>query len=123
MRLCGGGDVRFGFRSVSAHDRAIWVNGIKWFMRGNLDNCHFPLTGAPDTSVEWWRETFRRLRDEDGVNAIRFHSWTPPRAAFAKGGRVLYTGPSAKSAKSRFKPVYWSAAHFRQADADLSSLV
>ena len=74
--------IRFGFRSVSAHDHAIWVNGIKWIMRGNLDCCHFPLTGAPDTTVEWWRETFRRLRDEDGVNAIRFHSWTPPKAAF-----------------------------------------
>ena len=40
----------------------------------------------------------------------------------AKGGRVLYTGPSAKSAKSHFKPVYWSAGHFKQADAELSSL-
>ena len=74
--------IRFGFRSVSAHDHAIWINGIKWFMRGNLDCCHFPLTGAPDTTVEWWRETFRRLRDEDGINSIRFHTWTPPKAAF-----------------------------------------
>ncbi|MBO7684562.1 MAG: hypothetical protein J6T51_07545 [Kiritimatiellae bacterium] len=74
--------IRFGFRSVSAHDHAIWINGHKWFMRGNLDCCHFPLTGAPDTSIEWWRETFRRLRDEDGINTIRFHSWTPPKAAF-----------------------------------------
>ena len=74
--------IRFGFRSVSAHDHAIWINGHKWFMRGNLDCCHFPLTGAPDTSIEWWHETFRRLRDEDGINTIRFHSWTPPKAAF-----------------------------------------
>ena len=74
--------IRFGFRSVSAHDHAIWINGYKWFMRGNLDCCHFPLTGAPDTTKAWWRETFRRLRDEDGVNTIRFHSWTPPKAAF-----------------------------------------
>ena len=74
--------IRFGFRSVSAHDHAIWINGFKWFMRGNLDCCHFPLTGAPDTTKEWWRETFRKLRDEDGINTIRFHSWTPPKAAF-----------------------------------------
>ena len=74
--------IRFGFRSVSAHDRAMWINGLKWFMRGNLDCCHFPLTGAPDTSVEWWRETFRRFRREDGINTVRFHSWTPPKAAF-----------------------------------------
>ena len=74
--------IRFGFRSVSAHDRAIWINGKKWFMRGNLDCCHFPLTGAPETSIEWWRETLRKLRDEDGINTVRFHSWTPPKAAF-----------------------------------------
>ena len=74
--------IRFGFRSVSAHDHAIWVNGVKWFMRGNLDCCHFPLTGAPDTTKAWWLGTFRRLRDEDGINTIRFHSWTPPKAAF-----------------------------------------
>ena len=74
--------IRFGFRSVSAHDHAIWINGFKWFMRGNLDCCHFPLTGAPDTSIEWWCETFRKLRDEDGINTVRFHSWTPPKAAF-----------------------------------------
>lgn len=74
--------IRFGFRSVAAHDHAIWINGDKWFMRGNLDCCHFPLTGAPDTTKAWWRETFRKLRDEDGINTIRFHSWTPPKAAF-----------------------------------------
>lgn len=74
--------IRFGFRSVTAHDHAIWINGNKWFMRGNLDCCHFPLTGAPDTTEAWWRETFRKLRDEDGINTIRFHSWTPPKAAF-----------------------------------------
>lgn len=74
--------IRFGFRSVSAHDHAIWINGFKWFMRGNLDCCHFPLTGAPETSVEWWRTTFRKLRNQDGINTIRFHSWTPPKAAF-----------------------------------------
>ena len=43
-------------------------------------------------------------------------------AALEKGGRVLYMGLSAKSAKSHFKPVGWSAGHFKQADAELSSL-
>ena len=74
--------IRFGFRSVSAHDHAIWINGLRWFMRGNLDCCHFPFTGAPDTTKAWWLQTFRKLRDEDGINTIRFHSWTPPKAAF-----------------------------------------
>ena len=74
--------IRFGFRSIAAHDHAIWINGTKWFMRGNLDCCHFPLTGAPDTTKAWWREMLRKLRDEDGINTLRFHSWTPPQAAF-----------------------------------------
>ena len=74
--------IRFGFRSIAAHDHALWINGFKWFMRGNLDCCHFPLTGAPDTSIEWWRKTFSKLRNEDGINTVRFHSWTPPKAAF-----------------------------------------
>ena len=43
-------------------------------------------------------------------------------AALAKGGFVLYTGPSAKSAKSHFKPVYWSTGHFKSANAELSTL-
>ena len=43
-------------------------------------------------------------------------------AALAKGGIVLYTGPSAKSAKSHFKPVYWSTGHFKSANAELSTL-
>lgn len=33
-------------------------------------------------------------------------------AALAAGKTVLYTGPSAKSARTRFKPVYWSARWF-----------
>ena len=32
--------------------------------------------------MEWWRTTFRKLRNQDGINTIRFHSWTPPKAAF-----------------------------------------
>ena len=42
--------------------------------------------------------------------------------ALAKGGKVLYTGPGAHSAKSHFKPVYWSTGHFRSANAEFSTL-
>ena len=43
-------------------------------------------------------------------------------AALARGGKVLYTGKSARYAKAHFKPVYWSTGHFKRANADLSSL-
>ena len=42
--------------------------------------------------------------------------------ALAKGGKVLYTGKTAKSAKSHFKPVFWSTGHFKRANTELSSL-
>ena len=40
----------------------------------------------------------------------------------SEGGRVFYTGFSAKSAKSKFKPVYWSTGLFQNANADLTTL-
>jgi hypothetical protein len=43
-------------------------------------------------------------------------------SALAAGRKVLYTGRTADSARSHFKAVYWSAGHFKQANAALSSL-
>lgn len=87
LRLRDAGDgfehaIRFGFRTIEARDRRLWINGERWFMRATLDNCHFPKSGSPEMGKAWWKKTFAALRDEDGVNSIRFHSWTPPRAAF-----------------------------------------
>jgi hypothetical protein len=74
--------IRFGFRSYSAKDRAFYVNGVKSFMRGNVDNCNFAETGAPPTDKRPWLDIFRTLKYEDGINLVRFHSWCPPAAAF-----------------------------------------
>jgi hypothetical protein len=40
----------------------------------------------------------------------------------SEGGKVFYTGLSAKCAKSKFKPVYWSTGHFKNANAHLTTL-
>ena len=75
--------VRFGFRSVGTRGHSITLNGNEIFTRGNVENANFARDGVPWMDVADWRRVFRTLKEEDGVNAIRFHSWTPPAAAFA----------------------------------------
>ncbi|MDR3689904.1 MAG: glycoside hydrolase family 2 TIM barrel-domain containing protein [Fimbriimonas sp.] len=71
----------FGFRTVSRIGQHIAVNGRPVFLRGNLDCVHFPLTGYPAMNVEGWKRIFR-IYKAHGLNHVRFHTWTPPEAAF-----------------------------------------
>ena len=88
--------VRFGFRTYCAKEHAILVNGVRTFLRGNVDNCNFAKTGSPAMTKEEWLAIFRTLKREDGVNMIRFHSWCPPGAAFAAADEAgLYLMPEA----------------------------
>ena len=73
--------IRFGFRTFETKGRQILQNGQPLFVRGNLDNCHFPLTGYPAMDAETWRAIFARLKAE-GVNQVRCHTWCVPQAAF-----------------------------------------
>ena len=73
--------VSFGmreFRAVNGHFR---INGKTIFLRGNVDNCVFPITGYPPMTVEGWLRVFR-IAKSYGLNHYRFHTWFPPRAAF-----------------------------------------
>lgn len=74
--------IRFGFRSVGTRGLAITLNGNAIFTRGNVENANFALNGIPWMETAEWLKVFRTLKERDGVNAIRFHSWTPPEAAF-----------------------------------------
>lgn len=74
--------VDFGMRSFRTEGTQFVVNGHKTFLRGKHDACVFPLTGYAPTDTDEWRRIFRIAR-EYGINHYRFHSWTPPRAAFA----------------------------------------
>lgn len=86
--------VRFGFRSYAAKGHALYVNGVKTFMRGNVDNCNFAKTGAPPTDKRSWLDIFRTLKYEDGINLVRFHSWCPPGAAFEAADEIgMYLMP------------------------------
>ncbi len=72
----------FGLRNIATQGTQITINGQKTFLRGTLECCIFPLTGYPDTSVEGWRKIFRQIKAY-GLNHMRFHSYTPPEAAFS----------------------------------------
>lgn len=73
--------VRFGFRTFAREGNRLFLNGKPLFVRGNLDNCHFPLTGYPAMTKEVWLKLLKAQKDQ-GANQIRFHTWCPPQAAF-----------------------------------------
>lgn len=82
-----------GFRSFKREGNQMYVNGEPLFLRGNLDNCHFPLTGYPSMKKEDWLRIFA-VQKEYGCNNIRFHSYCPPEAAFEAADELgLYLAP------------------------------
>ncbi len=72
---------RVGFRTFERKGNRLYLNGTPLFIRGNTENCHFPLTGYPATDKASWLAIFSTIKAE-GANQIRCHSWTPPQAAF-----------------------------------------
>ena len=77
----------FGLRKISHNGTKIYINNIPTFLRGNLDNVHFPLTGYPSCNVKEWERIFQTYK-EYGLNHVRFHSWCPPEAAFVAADRL-----------------------------------
>ena len=73
--------LRFGFRTLGRDGNRLMINGRALFVRADIDNCHFPLTGYPNMSKREWMRMFTIQRN-NGMNAIQLHTWTPPKAAF-----------------------------------------
>ena len=73
--------VRFGVRDFRAENGALTLNGRRIFLRGEANCAVFPEEGHPPMTVERWREILAVYRSY-GVNCMRFHSHTPPEAAF-----------------------------------------
>jgi len=71
----------FGMRKFSAQGTQFTINGTRTFLRGKHDACVFPLTGHPPMDIESWQKIFRIAKSYN-INFYRFHSWTPPLAAF-----------------------------------------
>ena len=98
LKLSGAGaddarDVKFGFVEIKVHGTDILVNGVPTFFRGTHHGGDFPLTGYPPTDVAYWKKIFKINKDW-GINHIRFHSFSPPRAAFEAADEVgIYLQP------------------------------
>ncbi len=85
--------ISFGLREFKAQDKQFQVNGRTTFLRGKHDACVFPLTGYPPMTVDRWLEVFRTAK-QYGINHYRFHTWTPPDAAFEAADQLgIYLQP------------------------------
>jgi hypothetical protein len=73
--------VTFGLREMGTRGTQFLLNGRVVFLRGTHDAGNAPVTGYPDMDVESWRRIYR-IGKSYGLNHWRFHSWTPPEAAF-----------------------------------------
>ena len=70
-----------GFRTFKTDGSNFLLNGKPVFLRGTVNAAVFPATAYAPTDIEPWIEYFTTLK-EYGLNHVRFHSWTPPAAAF-----------------------------------------
>ncbi len=74
--------VRFGIRDFGDDGTGrLALNGRRLFLRGEANCAVFPETGHPPMTVPEWTKLLETYRAY-GVNAVRFHSWCPPEAAF-----------------------------------------
>lgn len=86
-------ELSFGFVQIAARGTALLVNGRPVFMRGTHHGGDFPLTGYPPTDVAYWKKIFE-INKAWGINHMRFHSFTPPEAAFQAADEVgVYLQP------------------------------
>lgn len=79
--------ITFGMRDFSTQGTRFAINGKPTFLRGTLECAIFPKTGYPATDEKEWTRIFETCRSY-GLNHLRFHSWTPPEAAFNVADRL-----------------------------------
>lgn len=73
--------VRSGIRNFATEGTQFINNGRTVFLRGKNECGVFPLTGYASMEIDDWRRYFSTVRSY-GLNHVRYHSWTPPKAAF-----------------------------------------
>lgn len=83
----------FGMRDFSTSEGQFTINGKKTFLRGEANSAVFPLTGYPFMTKGEWKTFFAKAQSM-GINFFRFHSWTPPMAAFEAADEMgIYMQP------------------------------
>lgn len=89
--------VTFGLRDFSTSGTRFAINGRPFPFRGTHFGGDFPLTGYPAMEVDAWRRIISVCKSY-GLNAMRFHSWCPPEAAFAAADELgFYLQPECGS--------------------------
>ncbi len=73
--------LKFGIREIGTKGTRLMLNGRPLFIRSTVNCSEFPLTGYPPTDPKEWLRIFKVCKDY-GLNAMRFHTWCPPEAAF-----------------------------------------
>ena len=80
--------VSFGVRDFGDNGRGrLALNGRVIFLRSEANCAVFPETGYGPMDVDAWLHALRTYRAY-GVNCMRFHSHTPPEAAFEAADRL-----------------------------------
>ncbi|HEU4713179.1 MAG TPA: discoidin domain-containing protein [Pyrinomonadaceae bacterium] len=80
-------DLKVGLRDFRAVGKEFVLNGRPIIFRGTHSGGDFPLTGYPPTDFASWKKLFETCKSW-GLNHMRFHSWTPPEAAFEAADQV-----------------------------------
>lgn len=87
----------FGLREFRRNGTVFTINGRTTFLRGTHDGCSFPIPGHAPADVKSWLKVLRTAKSY-GINHYRFHTWTPPEAAFAAADIVgIYMQPELPS--------------------------
>lgn len=76
-----------GFRKFSTSGNHFSLNDSPIFLRGTVNAAVFPLTAHAPMDLDSWLEYFSIIKDY-GLNHVRFHSWTPPEAAFMAADKL-----------------------------------
>lgn len=89
--------VDFGMREFKRNGTVFTINGKVTQLRGTHDGAHFPLAAHPPMDTESWLRIMKMAKAY-GLNHFRFHTWTPPEAAFAAADIVgIYMQPELPS--------------------------
>jgi hypothetical protein len=83
----------FGLREFATRGSQFTINGRAVLLRGKHDAMAFPLTGYASMDVVEWTRVLSVAKSY-GINHYRFHTCTPPEAAFQAADRVgIYLQP------------------------------
>lgn len=83
----------FGVREIQTSSNRFVLNGKEIYLRGNVLCGSFPMTGYASMDYDAWKRIMT-IHKHYGLNHIRFHSWTPPEAAFKAADEVgIYLYP------------------------------